>query len=349
MMESWSRGLGVLALAGLVTTSAASALAQTNTVGVSWRHFQEERWKIDEAGIKDVLDAAGYTYVGVDAQADPQKQLTDIEGLLARGVDALIILAQDSAAIVPAFEQANAEGIPTIAYDVPVDFADTLFVSFDNVAVGRLMGEAMVEAQPTGKWVLIEGDPMMSIVDLFRQGQMEAVQPLVDKGDIEIVAQQGIENWKPDVAQTAMDQILTKANNDVDAVLAMNDGMSGGVASALAAQGLLGSVALSGQDGDIAALNRIAKGEATVSIWKNARSLGEVAGAAALELAKGTPKEEVTDAVPYETPSGLTQAAVLLEPIAITSDTLNLVIDAGWASKDEVCQGADASPPAACQ
>ena len=125
--------------------------------------------------------------------------------------------------------------------------------------------------------------------------------------------------------------------------------MSGGVASALAAQGLLGSVALSGQDGDIAALNRIAKGEATVSIWKNARSLGEVAGAAALELAKGTPKEEVTDAVPYETPSGLTQAAVLLEPIAITSDTLNLVIDAGWASKEEVCQGADASPPAACQ
>ncbi len=84
---------------------------------------------------------------------------------------------------MPAFEQAAAEGIPTIAYDVPVDFADTLFISFDNVAVGRLMAEAMVEAQPSGNWVLIEGDPMMSIVDLFRQGQMQVVQPLVDKGD----------------------------------------------------------------------------------------------------------------------------------------------------------------------
>lgn len=349
MIDTRSRMLGALALAGLVATSATGAWAQTNTIGVSWRHFQEERWKIDEAGIQSVLGDAGYEYVGVDAQADPQKQLTDIEGLMARGVDALIILAQDSAAIIPAFEQASAEGIPTIAYDVPVDFADTLFVSFDNVAVGRLMGEAMVAAQPTGKWVLIEGDPMMSIVDLFRQGQMQAVQPLVDKGDIEIVAQQGIENWKPDVAQTAMDQILTKTNNDVDAVLAMNDGMSGGVAAALAAQGMLGDVALSGQDGDIAALNRIAKGEATVSVWKNARSLGEVAGAAAVELAKGTPKEDVTDAIPYETPSGQTQAAVLLEPIAITRDSLNLVIDSGWAGKDEVCQGAEANPPAACQ
>lgn len=349
MYHSSRRAFGALALAGLVAMSAATALAQTKSIGVSWRHFQEERWKIDEAGIKSVLDTAGYTYVGADAQADPQKQLTDIEGLIARGVDALIILAQDSAAILPAFEQASAEGIPTIAYDVPVDFADTLFISFDNVAVGRLMGEAMVEAQPSGKWVLIEGDPMMAIVDLFRQGQMEAVQPLVDKGDIEIVAQQGIENWKPDVAQTAMDQILTKVNNDVDAVLAMNDGMSGGVASALAAQGLLGKVALSGQDGDIAALNRIAKGEATVTVWKNARNLGEAAGAAALELAAGTPKEAVTGATPYQTPSGQTQAAILLEPIAITSDTLDLVIDSDWASKDEVCQGVTANPPAACQ
>lgn len=325
------------------------ALAADKTIGVSWRHFQEERWKIDEAGIKAALDKAGFAYVGADAQADPQKQLTDIEGLIARGVDALIILAQDSAAIRPAFEKAKAEGIPTIAYDVPVDFKDTLFISFDNVAVGRLMGEAMVKAQPSGNWVLIEGDPMMAIVDLFRQGQMQAVQPLVDKGDIKMVAQQGIENWTPDVAQTTMDQILTKVGNDVQAVLAMNDGMSGGVASALAAQGLLGKVALSGQDGDVAALNRIAKGEATVTVWKNARSLGEAAGAAAIELANGTPLDQVAGAAPYQTPTGQTQSAILLEPIAITRDNLNLVIDSGWASKEAVCQGVTANPPPACQ
>ena len=156
------REMMAVAAAGLLTLTTGAAVTQAKTVGVSWRHFQEERWKIDEAGIKETLAKAGYDYVGADAQADPQKQLTDIESLIARKVDALIILAQDSAAILPAFEKAKAEGIPTIAYDVPVDFADTLFISFDNVAVGRLMAQAMVAAQPKGDWVLIEGDPMMA-------------------------------------------------------------------------------------------------------------------------------------------------------------------------------------------
>lgn len=340
--------LGAVAATSMLAISSGVALAQSKTVGVSWRHFQEERWKIDEAGIQAVLEKAGLTYIGADAQADPQKQLTDIEGLIARGVDVLIILPQDSSAIMPAFEQAKAEGIPTISYDIPVDFPEALFVSFDNIAVGRLMAEAMVRAQPSGNWVLIDGDPMMAIVDLFRAGQMLAVQPLVDKGDIKIVAQQGIENWKPDVAQTTMDQILTKVDNKVDAVLAMNDGMSGGVAAALAAQGMLGKVALSGQDGDVAALNRIAKGEATVSVWKNARALGEAAGAAAIELANGTPADKLPGVVTFETPTKQKQPAILLQPIAITRDTLNLVIDSGWASKEAVCQGVSENPPPAC-
>lgn len=341
--------LGTVAVGAVLAMSVSAAWSQSKTVGVSWRHFQEERWKIDEAGIQSALEAAGLAYIGADAQADPQKQLTDIEGLIARGVDVLIILPQDSSAIMPAFEQAKAEGIPTISYDIPVDFPEALFVSFDNIAVGRLMADAMVKAQPTGNWVLIDGDPMMAIVDLFRAGQMQAVQPLVDKGDITIVAQQGIDNWKPDVAQTTMDQILTKVDNKVDAVLAMNDGMSGGVAAALAAQGLLGKVALSGQDGDVAALNRIAKGEATVSVWKNARALGEAAGAAAIGLANGTPADQLAGVVTFETPTGQKQPAILLEPIAITRDNLNLVIDSGWASKEAVCQGVTANPPPACQ
>ena len=131
---------------------------------------------------------------------------------------------------------------------------------------------------------------------------MQVVKPLVDKGDIHIVAQQGIENWKPDVAQSTMDQILTKVNNKVDAVLAMNDGTAGGVAAALAAQGLLGKVALSGQDGDVAALNRIAKGQQTVTVWKNARKLGEAAGAAAVELAGGKSPAQVTGAQALQDP-----------------------------------------------
>lgn len=322
-----------------------AAAEGTKRIGVSWRHFQEERWRIDEAGIKSVLEPAGYEYVSADAQADPQKQLTDVESLLASGVDALIILAQDSKAILPALDRAKAEGVPVIAYDAPVDSPDALFVSFNNIAVGHLMAEAMVKARADGNWVLIEGDASHPIVNIFRQGQMEVLQPLIDKGAIKVVAKQNIENWKPDGAQAAMEQILTQQNNKVDAVLAMNDGTSTGVAAALASQGLLG-IPLSGQDGDVAALNRIAKGEQTITVWKNATALGQTAAKAAIELAEGKP---VSGAVTTKTDSGKDQAAVLLTPVGITKDNLNLVVDAKWISKDKLCEGVTKNPPAACQ
>lgn len=307
------RGVALLAVAAALLTSAATALAADDKIiGVSWRHFQEERWRIDEAGILKALEGTDWKYVSADAQADPQKQITDIEGLISGGADVLIVLAQDSFAVVPAIQQAQAAKIPVIAYDVPVDMPGILFVSFDNLAVGRLMGEGLVKAQPSGKWAILNGDPSMSIVNLFKEGQMQAVQPLIDSGAITVVAEQYIENWKPDVAQTAMEQILTMAGNEVDAVMAMNDGMAGGAAAAMAAQGMHG-VALSGQDGDIAALNRIARGDQTVSVWKNSFSLGQTAAAAAIALGEGTAMDKIPGAIDYVTPSGQHQSAVLLE------------------------------------
>jgi D-xylose transport system substrate-binding protein len=312
---------------------------------VSWRHFQEERWRIDEAGIKSVLGPAGYTYVSADAQGDPQKQMTDVDSLLASKCDAAIILAQDSSAIMPAIAQAKAANVPIIAYDVPVDSPDVTFVSFDNVAVGREMAKAMVKVKDNGNWALIEGDAAMAIINLFREGQMEVIKPLIDKGQIKVVAKQNIENWKPDLAQAAMEQILTQTNNKVDAVLAMNDGMSTGVAAALASQKMLG-IPLSGQDGDKVVLNRIAKGQQTVTVWKNAYSLGQAAAKAAIEMADGKP---VTGTKPFKTATGQTQPSILLTPIAITKDNLNLVVDAKWISKDELCNGVTENPPPPCK
>jgi D-xylose transport system substrate-binding protein len=319
--------------------------ANSKRVCVSWRHFQEERWRIDEAGIKSVLGPAGYTYVSADAQGDPQKQMTDVDSLLASKCDAAIILAQDSKAIMPAIAQGKAAGVPMIAYDVPVDSPDVTFVSFDNVAVGRAMAEGMVKVKNSGNWALIEGDAAMTIINLFRDGQMEILKPLIDKGQIKVVATQNIENWKPDLAQAAMEQILTKTDNKVDAVLAMNDGMATGVAAALAAQKMLG-IPLSGQDGDKAALNRIAKGQQTVSVWKNSFLLGQAAAKAAIEMAEGKP---VTGTKPFKTPSGQTQPSILLTPIGITRDNLNLVVDGKWISKAELCDGVTENPPAACK
>jgi D-xylose transport system substrate-binding protein len=334
-----------IAAGGLADSASA---AGTKRICVSWRHFQEERWRIDEAGVKSVLDPAGYTYASADAQSDPQKQLTDIENLLSSGCDALIVLGQDPKAVVAGLDRAKAAGVPTIAYDGPIDYPDALFVSFNNVAVGHLMAEAMVKAKASGNWVLIEGDASHPIVQIFRTGQMEVLKPLIDKGDIKVVAQQNIPDWKPDVAQSTMEQILTQQNNKVDAVLAMNDGEAGGVAAALASQDLLG-IPLSGQDGDKAALNRIARGQQTVTIWKNSYLLGQAAAKAAIEMAGGKKPTEVSSVTTFKTESGKDQPAILLKPIAITRDNLNDVIDAKWISKADLCQGVSQNPPAVCK
>ena len=140
-------GAALLALGLGARPDIQASAAGGKRVCVSWRHFQEERWRIDEAGIKSMLGPAGYTYVSADAQGDPQKQMTDVDSLLSSKCDAAIILAQDSKAILPAIAQAKAAGVPVVAYDAPIDSPDVLFVSFDNVAVGHLMAEAMVKAR----------------------------------------------------------------------------------------------------------------------------------------------------------------------------------------------------------
>src|SRR5690606_14570289 len=141
----------------------------------------------------------------------------------------------------------------------------------------------------------------------------------------------------------------TANNNDVDAVVASNDGTAGGAIAALTAQGLAGSVPVSGQDGDHAALNRIALGTQTVSVWKDARELGKKAAEIAVALAGGTALDAVEGAIKFSGgPKGVEMNAVLLAPVPITRDNLDVVIDAGWVSKDVVCQGVAPGTVAVC-
>jgi D-xylose transport system substrate-binding protein len=137
-----------------------------------------------------------------------------------------------------------------------------------------------------------------------------------------------------------MEQFLTANRNKVDAVVASNDGTAGGAIAALAAQGLAGSVPVSGQDGDHAALNRVALGTQTVSVWKDARELGKTAGGSAVKLAKGTKVSAMQGTKTWaDGPRKVPMTTILLTPVAITKDNLDTVIKAGWVSKDEVCRG----------
>ena len=331
------------AVASAAFTTSAFADSHAVTVGVSWSNFQEERWKTDEAAIKGALDAAGATYISTDAQSSSAKQLSDVESLIAQGADVLILLAQDTQAIIPAVQQAADEGIPVIAYDRLIEDSRAYYITFDNVEVGRMQARAVFEAQPEGNYVMIKGSPTDPNSDFLRGGQQEIINAAVESGAITIVGEAYTDGWLPANAQRNMEQILTANDNNVDAVIASNDGTAGGVVAALTAQGMEG-IPVSGQDGDHAALNRVALGTQTVSVWKDARDLGRVAGEVAVELAGGGAMADMPGRVEFTTPGGNVVNASFLNPVPITQRNLNTVVEAGWISQEALCQGVSAGP-----
>jgi D-xylose transport system substrate-binding protein len=339
--------IGIAALA----LSASGALAQGKgpVVGVSWSNFQEERWKTDEAAIKAAVEKAGGTYVSADAQSSPAKQLTDIESLIARGAKALIVLAQDSEAVRPAVDKAVSEGIAVVGYDRLIENPQVFYLTFDNVEVGRLEAREVFKVKPEGNYVFIKGSGSDPNANFLFQGSMEVLKPAIDSGKIKNVGEAYTDGWLPANAQRNMEQFLTKNNNKVDAVIAANDGTAGGAIAALAAQGLAGSVPVSGQDADKAALNRVALGTQTVSVFKDARELGSTAADVALQLASGKKLNEIKGSMAWNLgPKKQAMTAIFLKPVPITKDNLNVVIDAKWVTKDVVCQGVKPGSVKAC-
>ncbi|MEO0390332.1 MAG: substrate-binding domain-containing protein [Pseudomonadota bacterium] len=315
------------------------AFAQDLTVGVSWSNFQEERWKTDEAAIKAKLEELGAKYISADAQASAAKQLTDVEALIAQGADALIILAMDKDAIGPAVDQADNEGIPVLGYDRLIEDDRTFYLTFDNKGVGRIIAESVMAQQPSGNYAIIKGDKGDPNAGFLLEGMMEVIGDKVDAGEITIVGESFSDGWKPDNAQRNMEQILTANDNNVDAVLAQNDGMAGGAIAALEAQGL--AVPVGGQDGDHAALNRVARGTQTVSVWKNAIDLGTKAAEIAVAMAGGSSMDSIDGATKWSGgENGVEMNAIFLAPTPITQANISAVIDAGHIAADKVCAGA---------
>lgn len=360
MRRSWAiLALSVLLLAacsndddgggGATGTTEGGATGGNVTVGVSWNNYNEERWaKWDEPAIQEALQACGAEYISSDAGSSAEQQLADVENLISQGANALIILAQDGEAILPAVQSALDQGIPVVAYDRLIENPGSLYVTFDNVEIGRLEAEAVFAEVPKGNYVFIKGNSADANADFLREGQQEVLQDALDSGDIKNVGESYTDNWDPAIAQTNMEQFLTDNNNNVDAVLAENDGMAGGVVAALEAQGLAGSVAVSGQDGDAAGLNRVALGTQTVDVWKDARELGKAAGESACAMAQGTALQDVANTQPFDSPGGNAMTSILLTPQAITQDNLNVVLDAGWISQEDLCQGVDPGTVDAC-
>jgi D-xylose transport system substrate-binding protein len=240
------------------------------------------------------------------------------------------------------------QGVPVIAYDRLIENPGALYITFDNIGVGRLQAEVIYGLVPEGNYAIIKGNQADANADFLREGYTQVIGDAESSGAINVACETYTDNWDPAIAQTNMEQCLTQENNAIDAVLSENDGMAGGVVAALEAQGLAGTVPVSGQDGDLAALNRVALGTQSVSVWKDARELGRAAGEAAIQLAQGAAIEDVAGVVQFDSPGGNSMTSILLEPIAITQDNLDVVVDAEWITVDQLCQGVAAGAVAVC-
>jgi D-xylose transport system substrate-binding protein len=358
---------GATATPGGAATASPGAGTGECVVGVSWNNYQQPRWaKADEPAIQEAIAAGGGTYIRADARDSEDQQLTDIDSLIAQGANVLIVLAKDNVAILPAIQRATDAGIPVIGYDRLIEDESVFYITFDNQGVGTAMAEVMLEAVPTGNYVVIKGHRADPNADFLRAGMdVAGLADKVEAGDITIVYEEYTDGWRTEAAQENMEAALAAANNEVDAVLSENDSMAIGVVAALDRVGLAGEVPVSGQDGDEANLNNVARGLQLVDVWKDAFGLGATAGDAAIQLCNGTPLEQITapsdlgehvapaagpTAQAFETPDGTTVQSITLKPTPITQDNLNLVLDLGWMTKDALCANVDAAnAPAACQ
>ena len=178
--------------------------------------------------------------LSADAQSSAEKQVADVENLLARGADVLVVVAHDPEALGPALASARAARIPVIAYDRLIQAPDVFYLSFDNRRVGRIQAEQILAVAPRGRFAFIKGSPQDPNTEFVHAGQLDALRPAIDAGRVQVVGDQYVDGWLPEVAQRVMEQILTRNGGRVDAVVCSNDGMAGGVAAALAAAGLSG-------------------------------------------------------------------------------------------------------------
>ena len=340
---------GLMVVIGACGGTTGGTSAAGCTIGVSWNNYQEERWaKWDEPAIKKAITDAGGKYISNDAKSSAETQASNVDNLISQGAKVVIVLAQDGTAIKPAVAKAIAANVPVIAYDRLIEDPKALYITFDNVLVGKLEAEAVFKAKPKGNYAIIKGNKADANADFLRSGMEQVIGAAVKSGDIKIVGETYTDNWDPSKAQTNMEQILTANKNAVDAVLSENDGMAGGVIAALTAQGLSGKVPVSGQDGDKAALNRVALGTQTVDVWKDARLLGKTAGEAATQLCGSADVSKVKSTAIFKTPGGNSMSSILLTPNPITQANLKEVLDAGWVTKADLCQGVAAGKVSAC-
>ena len=323
--------LSVAAALAVLTTSAS---AKDLTIGMSIDDLRLERWQKDRDIFVKKAEALGAKVLVQSANGDDAAQISQIENMLNKNVDVLVIIPHNGDVLSNVIAEAKKEGAPVLAYDRLINNAEIdFYVSFDNEKVGELQAQSIVEKMPQGNYFLMGGSPVDNNAKLFRKGQMKVLQPLIDSGKIKVVGDQWVDSWLAEKALQIMENALTANKNNIDAVVASNDATAGGAIQALSAQGLAGKVAISGQDADLAGIKRIVAGTQTMTVYKPISKLADKAAEVAVQLGK---KEAPTSNAKLN--NGVKDVpAYLLDPISVTKENIDAtVIQDGFHSKDAV-------------
>ncbi len=328
------------------TTSGGGSKSSGKQVGIILPDTKSsQRWGTDDPKyLKAAFDAAGVTYDMQNAQGDKQQFQTIADSMISEGVKVLIIVNLDSGTGKAVLDKAKAAGIATIDYDrLTLGGGANYYVSFDNVKVGQLQGQGLVDCLTAKKYVKpvvaeLNGSPTDNNATLFAQGYNSVLDPKYADGTFVKGPNQSVPDWDNAQGGTIFEQMLT-SNNKIKGVLAANDGLGNAAIEVLKKQHLNGQVPVTGQDATVQGLQNILAGDQCMTVYKAIKKEADAASDLAISLAKGQKPTTATGTTTDPTTKA-TVPSVLLTPEAITAPTIKDVIADGFVTKDAICTAA---------
>jgi D-xylose transport system substrate-binding protein len=311
-------------------------------IGFSMDTLKEERWQRDKALVEARAKEVGAQLDVQVANGDDAVQTKQCDNMLTKGVDVLIVAPHNSEIAASIVQNAHAKGVPVISYDRLIKNSEPdLYVSHQVIKMGEMQGEYALKHVPKGNYVLIGGAPTDNNARLLRDGQMNILKPAVDRGDVKIISDQYAKEWKAEEAQRLTEDALTKTKNDIQAIVASNDGTAGGAISALDVAGLTGKVLVTGQDAQLDAIQRIAKGTQTMTIYKPIKPLADSAVDSAIKLVHG----EALNAPDKINNGKIDVPAILQEPQSVDKENLDAtIIKDGYHKCEDVYKDVPSHP-----
>ena len=310
----------------LVPNFSSAADAKKLKIGFSMDTLKEERWQRDRDMFMAKAKELGADVLIQAANGNASMQISQAENLLTQNVDVLVVVPANAVTAAAIVDKAHKAGKKVISYDRLIKNADVdFYISFDNEEVGRM---------PKGNYVLIGGSPTDNNAKMFRDGQMQVLKPFVDKGDIKIVVDQWAKDWQASEALKHTENALTRAKNDIQAVVASNDGTAGGVIAALGQQKLAGKVLVSGMDADLAACQRVAEGTQVMTVYKPIKLIASRAAELAVSVAKG---QAISGEIRKVNNGKKDVESLLLKPVQVDKSNMDsTVVKDGFHTKSEV-------------